>query len=478
AASALQGVEGRFVVEADGAGWRVLAETGRSLRLAAAARLPATPLVDREVALDRIKATWRAACAGRGGSLVLRGEPGMGKTRLLLAFREQLRADAAPVVRELVCDPADRHHPLSPIVAHLRQLLPVHGGSVRALVESLGVVAGPGVVGELQGLVDGDGGRLTSAAQRTALLDLLAEVVAALADQQPSVWILDDLQWMDPTSRELLDRLVRVARGRPLFLLMAARTDGYRPRGVDEVVDLGPLSEQAARTLLRAVAGPREPAEEERLLQMAGGNPLYLEEVGRQAVTHGAGVPGGLRDLLAASVDALGDDRPLARLTAVAGHAFPRSLILAAEPGATTGLERLVAAGLLLREGREGYHFRHALLREAILDSLPRSEHRALAARLAAVLREELPERAAADPARLADYHEAAGEPLLAARSRRDAARQALARLAKVEAAHHLRRGVALLEGGEDPEAQALARELDRQLAALGEDYCPAASVG
>jgi predicted ATPase len=180
-------------------------------------------------------------------------------------------------------------------------------------------------------------------------------------------------------------------------------------------------------------------------------------------------VPRRLQDLLAASVDELGEDRPLARLAAVAGYAFPRSLILAAEPEAETGLERLVAAGLFLREGEEGLRFRHALLQEAILDSLPRSEYRALAARLAAVFREQLPERAAAEPARLARYYEAAGEWVTAARAFRDAALQALARVARVEAVHYLRRGLTLLRGSE--EADELEREMAAHLEALGEEY-------
>jgi len=173
-------------------------------------------------------------------------------------------------------------------------------------------------------------------------------------------------------------------------------------------------------------------------------------------------------------VDALGADRPLARLVAVAGYAFPRALVLAAEPEAGAGLERLLAAGLLVREGQEGFRFRHALLQEAILDSLPRSEHRVLAARLAAVFREELPERAAADPARLAHYHEAAGEWLPAARACRDAALQALSRAARVEAVHYLQRGAALLEGegeAEAEEAKALIREMAAHLEVLGEEY-------
>ena len=467
--SVVQGLEGRFVFEADEAGCRVLGETGRSHRLAAAARSPSTPLVGREAELGRMEAAWEAARGGRGGSLALRGASGMGKTRLLVAFRERVSTEGGLMVRELVCDPADQHHPLAPVLDYLRRLLPIYQGRIEAMLANWEVSAGSEVIEGLQGLVDGDERPLTSPEQRTAILDLLAAIVAAMADRQPTVWLLDDLQWMDPSTRELLERLVRVARGRPLFLLMAARADGYLPGEVDEVVELGALPEEAARTLLRAVDGPRDPATEERLLQLAGGNPLYLEEVARQGEAQGAGVPRRLQDLLAASVDELGEDRPLARLAAVAGYAFPRSLILAAEPEAETGLERLVAAGLFLREGEEGLRFRHALLQEAILDSLPRSEYRALAARLAAVFREQLPERAAAEPARLARYYEAAGEWVTAARAFRDAALQALARVARVEAVHYLRRGLTLLRGSE--EADELEREMAAHLEALGEEY-------
>ena len=468
----LQGLEGRFVFAADEAGWRVLAETGRSLRLAATARSTVTPLLNREEELARMESAWQAARQGRGGSLALRGEAGMGKTRLLLAFRERVAADEGAMVRELVCDPADRHRPLAPVLDYLRRLLPLYDGEVRGMLENWGVTAGAGVVDDLQGLVDGDGRSLASTAQRAAILDLLARVVAAIADHRPTAWLLDDLQWMDPSTRELLERLVRVARGRPLFLLLAGRSDGYLPAEVDEVVDVPPLSDETARTLLRGVAGPREPAGEEWQLRLAGGNPLYLEEVARQGAVHGDGVPRRLRDLLAAGVDALGENRPLARLAAVAGYAFPRSLLNAAEPGAGAGLERLVATGLLLREGGEGYRFRHALLQEAILDSLPRSEYRALAGRLAAVLRDELPELAGAGPARLAGYHEAAGERLPAARAFRDAALQALDGAARVEAVYYLRRGLALLEGGGGFEEKTeLIREMITHLEALGEPW-------
>ncbi|MFP4132459.1 MAG: AAA family ATPase, partial [Thiohalospira sp.] len=333
-------LEGPFRFEPGGTAPRLTGEAGRSGRLEAAARRAAgRPLLEREEALARLTDAWERVRAGEGQVVAVRGEAGLGKTRLLLALRARIQEEAG-LVRELVCDPLDRQQPLGPALDLLRRLLPAYGGGVPDLLRTWGVRADPATVSALHRLVDGDGVGLEPGGPREAILELLADVTAAAADHYPSAWLIDDLQWMDDTSRDLLDRLLSRSRGRRLLMVLSGRPEAPFPEAVTTTVELAPLTVEGARALVRS--GPALPAAaEERVLSLAEGNPLYLEELTRQAAEGGDGLPEGspegiperIRDRLAAVVDGYADQRGLASLAAVAGHAFPGELVVAAAGG-------------------------------------------------------------------------------------------------------------------------------------------------
>ncbi|MGM0413431.1 MAG: AAA family ATPase, partial [Pseudomonadota bacterium] len=434
-------LDGPFHFESSGTALRLTGEAGRSAWLEAAARRAAgRPLLEREGAMDQLMAAWEQARAGEGQVVAIRGDAGVGKTRLLLALRARLHEEAA-LVRELVCDPLDRHQPLGPALDLLRRLLPSYGGGVRDLLRTWGVAADPETVAALQGLVAGSGAGPSTGEQREAILELLADTTAAAAEHHPSAWFIDDLQWMDPSSRDLLDRFLDRLPGRRLLLVLSGRPGAPFPDHAATTVEPAPLTADGARALVRS-GSALSSAAEERVLTLAGGNPLYLEEFARQAAEGGGDLPQGIRDQLAAVVDGYAGQRELSRLAAVAGHAFPGELIAAASgdsrPEPEAGLAELAARGLLHEDGEGGFYFRHALLREALLAGTPWRERRELAGRLAIALVERLPERARMEPARLAHYHELAGATEAAAAAWCDAGVRALEEAAWPEAEDHL----------------------------------------
>jgi tetratricopeptide (TPR) repeat protein len=314
-------------------------------------------------------------------------------------------------------------------------------------------------------------------------MDLLARVSTVLADQAPVCLILEDVQWADPSTRALMQRLIDGPRHERVLLLLTLRG------GPDEAaacgfalpaVRLAGLDAEAAQDLLRRASGGAldDPALAQWLAARADGVPLFIEESARMAAALAAqrpgddvarllrdAVPGSLQDLLTARLDQLPQAKRAAQVGAALGRAFTLALIEAVNahaespihlPGLDGLLAALVQAGLLTVEQQGGpsaghnggqrlYSFRHALLRDAAHQSLLERDRRRLHGAIAAVLQQRFAALVEAQPELLAQHQEQAGQWAEALAGWERAARHAARRSAHHEAGTHIRRALALL---------------------------------
>jgi class 3 adenylate cyclase/tetratricopeptide (TPR) repeat protein len=426
-------------------------------RVSAPASVGVMPFVGREVALARLQQVWREAAQGNVRAVLVESEAGMGKSRLLREFRwraglsvqrlfliegnEQARANPFRVLSDGLrvamrlpagIKPARLRDRLS---RRLRGWPEGHGETLDLLTQLLSPA------------VERDQPRDASWQQR-CLSSLISLAKHALG-LGPWCLLVDDLQWLDPSTVELLDRLVECSAGFPLLLVAAQRIEPGMERRLRqfEAIHLDGLMPEESLTLLRALNAAK-PLGEQRLrelMEQADGVPLYLEE-GLAHAQHNAAaapspVPQRLEDRLAHQLERLQDGRALAELAAVLGREFPLALwdrlVQLEEPDAQQhAVEQLLSSGLL--EWRAGdpprLRFRHGLLRDAAYASRWLSERQRLHARVANLLEESFADAAWFRAEDLAEHWAQAGQHAQALQVLAPVARNAAARGAHREA--------------------------------------------
>ncbi|HXP75391.1 MAG TPA: AAA family ATPase [Stellaceae bacterium] len=484
--------------------WRVAGESGVESRFAAF-RTGETPLVGREEELDLLLRRWSHAKTGEGRVVLLSAEPGIGKSRLIEALTERLAAEA-PTRLRYFCSPHHQDSALYPVIAHLERAAGfARTDSPAARLEKLATLLGGSaapddlpLVAELLSLPDIPASpRLQLPPQRKKELTFAAllRVLEGLARRQPVLMVFEDIHWIDPTTRELLDRTIARAERLPVLVIATFRPEFQAPwAGLPHVtmLALSRLGRREGTALVRellanSAALPADIIDE--IVERTDGVPLFLEEVtkvvleaasspdaarGTIAAIPGArlSVPPTLQASLMARLDRLGQAaREVAQAGAAIGRDFSHELLLAAAPrGAVEtqeALARLVGAGLVFQRGippAADYQFKHALVQDTAYGSLLRGPRQALHARIAAAIRERYKEIAERAPEVLAHHLAEAGDPQGAVACWLEAGRRAAQRSANVEAVAHLSRGIAgLKELPETPERN--RQELALQLA-------------
>lgn len=396
-----------------------------------------TPFVARQAELGRLQEAWRQVQGGQTVQLTLLGEPGIGKSRLVRQFIQEL-----PRVLMANCSPYAVSHPYFAIQEWIRGALNLPLAPPAELVR--GRVSEP----LLALLCPQEAPALPSRAlARRAVRDFLA----AWAADGPGVLVVDDAQWLDPSSREALHELP----SRPLLLLVMARP-GTPVLGTE--IRLGPLDPGAVELLLQSagVAPDRWGV----LAERCEGNPFFAEELARSP---SAGtLPNSLQSLLLARLDRLPRSRRLAQVASVIGRHFPLAVLRRLwQEELDEGLAELEEGSILECWG-EGAEFRHGLLQEAAYHSLLQQERQTLHRRLGWLLQAEFPEFRAHRPEVLAFHFQQAGLPEEAIGYFEAAATQAFWRSASLEALAHLDQALGLARG---PEAE--MRLLARRIAPL-----------
>jgi predicted ATPase/class 3 adenylate cyclase len=451
-----------------------------------------TPLVGRQRELGWLLERWEQACQERGALVLVSGEAGIGKSRLIQELCEQVPPGVGLLLRTQ-CWSRFSTRALHPMVAVLQGTL--HSTlkeppsrwirELEARREEFGLSSEEvhlvGLLLELPIPTDSPVLQLTPERRKEKSLALLVQFLMLLTRCScPVLLVVEDVHWADSILLEWLGLLIEhVERGRCLVVLSARpefRPD-WPPRHGFHRLALERLPEGLAAVLVKQSARGRELPEEtvQQLVAKTDGIPLFIEEMTRMVLEGGeaASIPVTLHELLLARLDLLPSrQKALAQLCAVVGRDFSWALLVTLSERKDAGLRRelagLVEAGLLqAREGPEGpgFQFRHALLQDAAYQSLPRGLRRQHHQRITQVLVERFPEVVAARPEVLAHHSKEAGAYEAAIRYGTRAGVLALQRWALREAVGHLSRALDLLRGL--PDASQHAQEELRILTAL-----------
>jgi DNA-binding CsgD family transcriptional regulator/tetratricopeptide (TPR) repeat protein len=428
---------------------------------------PSPTFVGRVEELQSLEAARRRAADGEPAVVLVGGEAGVGKTRLVV----ELVARAADGMRVLVggCVPVgDGILPYAPIVEALRALLADLG------VDAVRELAGPSwreLARLLPTLGEPDRTILSDQAAQPQLFELVLGLLRRLGDQAPLMLVVEDLHWADRSTRDLLAFLVRNLRRERVLLVVTYRNDepGQQRLGpyLAELDRGGRVERMELARLDRVETGAQlvgilraAPAADlvEKVFARSEGNPFFTEELLATVQVGSGELPTTLRDLLQGRVEALPEPaQQVLRVAAVAGRQVSHPLLAAVaglEEGQLNSALRAVVAHQLLVTREDGYQFRHALLREVVDAGLLPGERAQLHAAHARALTEG-PDLAAGSPAgataELAIHWDAAGDAARALPARVEAGLAAEGARAFAEAASHYQRALQLWERVPDP---------------------------
>jgi predicted ATPase/class 3 adenylate cyclase len=468
--------------------YQVLHESTARNRLEAAGHTGLTPLVGREPEVRLLRERWAQVKDGSGQVVLLSGEAGIGKSRLVQVLTAQVATEPQAWLTPCQCSPYHQNTALYPWIDLLervalqfdreespeQKLRKLEGFVVQyglPLVEAVPLLAA------LLSLPLGtDYAPLTVSPeqQKQKILHALLTILLRRAAQQPVLLIMEDLHWVDPSTLELLSLLVDQGPTARILALFTSRPDFSPPwSGCAHLtqVTLTRLPRRQAVELTGRVAhGKALPAEViEQVVAKTDGVPLFVEELTKMVLESGLlqeheeryeltgplpplAIPATLHDSLMARLDRLVTARGVAQLGATLGRHFPYELLQAVSRLDDVTLQRelgrLVEAQLLYQRGvppQATYVFKHVLIQDAAYQSLLRSTRQRYHQRIAQVLAEQFPETVETEPELLAYHYTEAGLGDHAIGYWERAGERALQRSAHVEAVSHLSKGLELL---------------------------------
>ena len=465
--------------------WRVVGESGVVNRFEAL-RLGSTPLVGRQEELDQLLAAWRQAKTGEGRVVLISGEAGIGKSRLVAELAQRMEPETH-IRLGYFCSPHHQDSALYPFISQLERA----GNFARDDTADerrtkLEGVLGPAaesadeieLIAELLSLpnsvADLD---LPPQRKRQRLLGALVRQLEGPARARPVLMLFEDAHWSDPTSRELLGLMIDRLKDLPIALLVTFRPE-FAPPWDDcshlSALNLDRLSGSEGLALVENLAGDTALSRDVigEIIERTDGVPLFVEELTKAVLesadpgdrlailtaspTPSLAVPATLHASLISRLDRLGTvAKEVAQIGAVLGREFSYDLIrhVARRPDLDIALGRLTDAGLLFCRGlppQSSYLFKHALVQDAAYGTLLRSRRQQLHTRIGSVLEEQFPDVGEARPELLAHHFTEAGLVDRAAEYWLKAGRQALARSAMKEAEALLRKGLGLVHSMAD----------------------------
>ncbi len=478
--------------------FRVVEEKTAESRFAAHLEDTLAPMVGREEELALLQRAWRLAASGEGRAILVAGEPGIGKSRLVSALREVV-TDCNATTLVYQCSPFHVDSPLWPFLQQLAfaaGFVPgEHADERRSKLAALLLRAEGGteqtcaLLGPLLGISNEADlfGDLPPAERRNRTLRALVAQLLGLAQHAPVLMIVEDAHWIDPTSFELVQRFVGAIGESRVLLLITARPEAEPALSAAPNLSRLPLTRLARSEAMALYAGivaahvlPEEVCRE--ILAHSDGVPLYIEEVTKAvletaSVNGKTPVPATLRDSLIARLDRIPMMRAVAQIAACIGREFGHRLLESVsdlQPSdLASGLDALVKAELVFRRGvppDANYTFKHALVRDVAYESLIKRRRQTLHAKIGNALEAASDGTANEEPELLAQHYSAAGEVARAVDNWLRAGRRAAERSANLEAVEHFKSGLELLRQNAGSEGRA-ERELS-VLIALGPALC------
>jgi class 3 adenylate cyclase/predicted ATPase len=428
-----------------------------------------TPLVGRDEEITILMRRWERARRGDRQSVLIVGEPGVGKSRLIQEFHARLR-DAPHTWVEWSCSQLLQNTPLHPVAewGRIRFGAPDISAETR-LAELENTLAQLKLepaenVPLLAPLLDiripqEHMPALEPAVLRHRQLAALLKWVMAGARTQPGVLALEDVHWADPTTLELLRSIAESGDQASLLVLITARLEfppSWPKRSHDTTISLGPLEPSQVQDMVAELSTRQTLSSQvvKSVAERTGGVPLFVEEVTRLLLERGEqggiqAIPPTLQQSLMARLDRLGSARDVALVGAVIGRDFSYRLLLDVagidDASLQSALEKLVNADILLVQGLPpgaDYRFKHALIQDTAYENLLKSRRQVLHRRVAKALLDHTLS-GAAEPELLAHHFTQAGQIEAAVEWWGKAGQQSLERSALVEATEQFTRALA-----------------------------------
>jgi TOMM system kinase/cyclase fusion protein len=478
--------------------YQVVGESDARSRLEVAATKGLTPFVGREEEVGLLHGRWEQSKKGTGQAVLLGGEAGIGKSRLVQILKEHIAEELHAQV-EWRCSPYYQNSAFYPLIDHLQRALEFQRtDSPEEKLHKLEVGARHAVplqretlplFASLLSLPLPDDRypplNLTPQRQKQKTLEALLAWLLKEAEQHPLLVVMEDLHWVDPSTLEFLGLLIDQIPTTRVLLLLTFRPDFSPPWTMLSHITQLTLSRLARRqveAMVEKVTGGKTlPAEViQQLVSKTDGVPLFVEELTKMVVESvGAhdgvprplAIPTTLHDSLMARLDRLPTAKGVAQLGATLGREFSYELIQAVSPmdekPLQSALTKLVEAELLYQRRQppqSRYIFKHALIQDAAYQSLLKSKRQQYHQQIVKVLEERFPETKETQPELLAYHYTEAGLVAQAIPYWQQAGQRASQRSAFVEAVAHLTKGLELLKALPDSPERA-QRELTLQLA-------------
>jgi len=425
-----------------------------------ATRVTSPELIGRESELAVLDAAFDRAASGTAGVMLVAGESGVGKSRLVSDLSARAAQAGALVLTGECVELSEGEIPFAPVVSALRRF---------AKDDDEGIV--DGIFGTWTGTLMGPDSLALGSTGQARLFELLLGVFERLAAKQPVVVVIEDLHWADRSTRDLLLFIAHSLRDERILFVVTYRSDELHRRhplrpflvqlaAIQSVarVELDRLSRDEVTEQLEHIVGERaDPDLTDAIYGRSDGNPLFTEELVAARLTHADGsLPDTLRDALLQRVDDLPPTaRDVVRAAAAAGRSAQHGLLATVvdlpEPELFDALREAVGGHVLVEAGDEqSYEFRHALMREAVYGDLLPGERGKLHVELAQAMEADrgLASQEATVSAELAYHWYAAHQLGPALRASIDAGFESDRICAFAEAARHYERALELWECG------------------------------
>ena len=467
--------------------YRVTAESAAQSRFEVTVRSGLTPLVGREEEVQFLHQRWTQAQAGNGQAVLVSGEPGIGKSRLVQELKNWVTQEGATRI-EFRCSPYHQNSALYPVIEHLQRLLQfarddtaetklakLQQGLAAYRFSSVDTVPLLAALLSLPPPADSPPLTLSPQKQKEKTQETLVRWLFEEAEQTVVAWTWEDLHWADPSSLELLTLCLDQIPTTQMLALFVFRPEFTPPWGTHSYLGQLTLSRldrpQVAGMVERMTGGRALPIEVvEQVADKTDGVPLYVEELTKMVLESGLvrpvnghyeltgplsalAIPSTLQDSLMARLDRLATAKDVAQLGATIGREFSYELLQTVCPlDAETlqhGLKQLVESELIYQRGlppQATYLFKHALVQDTAYQSLLKSTRQQVHHQIAQALEKRFAETVETQPELVARHYTEAGLIEQALPYWQQAGQRASRRFANAEAIGHLTTGLELLK--------------------------------
>lgn len=481
--------------------WRVVGKSDAESRFEALHATRLTELVGREHEMGLLLERWEQTKDGDGQVVLLTGEAGIGKSRMIETLAERTARDE-PARLRYQCSPFHTNSALYPVIEHIERAAHfVNEDSAETKLDKLESMLALGtsqvhavapLFASLLSIPTGERYEplsISTDRQKEQTLGALVAQLEGLSLERPLLFLFEDLHWADPTSLELVERFIERASRMRVLAVLSSRpsfTPPWAGHAHVSSITLNRLSRRTVEELIGRVARGKAIPDElrEQIVEKTDGIPLFVEELTKTVLESGLlketadeyvlngslaalAIPSTLHDSLMARLDRLSPVKGVAQTAAAIGREFSFEMLAAVSTldndALEQALEQLIEAELVFRSGRASHRvfvFKHALIQDVAYDSLLKSTRRALHGRIAEVIESEFPHIA---PEILAHHYTEAGLAKPAVDLWVRAGHHALDRSADREAVAHLRKGLLVLDSMEES-AERDRRELDLQI--------------